>query len=116
MSLSIYLVSGKWKGVIKRRRLGINGAVWLDRTLAWSACKSLRFCGKSVYDYLNVIPKIEETNVGLPTSYAKSLVLSAKIMLQLSLNVEWIQEDDLLFLKYCYSKRDKCYHAISRDS
>ena len=28
----------------------------------------------------------------------------------------WTQENDLLFLKYCPSKRDKCYHAISRDS
>ena len=28
----------------------------------------------------------------------------------------WDPEDDLLFLKYCPSKRDKCYHAISRDS
>ena len=28
----------------------------------------------------------------------------------------WSQEDDLLFLKYCPSKRDRCYHAISRDS
>ncbi|MGE5684857.1 MAG: hypothetical protein ACM3ZS_06915 [Nitrososphaerota archaeon] len=28
----------------------------------------------------------------------------------------WTQEVDLLFLKYCPSKRDKCYHAISRDS
>ena len=28
----------------------------------------------------------------------------------------WTQDDDLLFLKYCPSKRDRCYHAISRDS
>ena len=28
----------------------------------------------------------------------------------------WSQEDDLLFLKYCPSKRMKCYHAMSRDS
>jgi hypothetical protein len=28
----------------------------------------------------------------------------------------WTQKEDLLFLKYCPSKRDKCYHAISRDS
>ena len=28
----------------------------------------------------------------------------------------WTQQDDLLFLKYCPSKRDKCYHVISRDS
>jgi hypothetical protein len=28
----------------------------------------------------------------------------------------WTQEDDLLFLKYCPSARDRCYHAISRDS
>jgi integrase/recombinase XerD len=28
----------------------------------------------------------------------------------------WTQEDDLLFLKYCPSKRDKCYHMISRDT
>lgn len=28
----------------------------------------------------------------------------------------WTQDDDLLFLKYCHSKRDRCYHAISRDS
>lgn len=27
----------------------------------------------------------------------------------------WSAEDDLLFLKWCPSKRDKCYHAISRD-
>jgi integrase/recombinase XerD len=28
----------------------------------------------------------------------------------------WTQQDDLLFLKYCPTKREKCYHAISRDS
>jgi integrase/recombinase XerD len=28
----------------------------------------------------------------------------------------WSQDDDILFLKYCPSKRDRCYHAISRDS
>jgi hypothetical protein len=28
----------------------------------------------------------------------------------------WTNEDDLLFLKYCPSKRDKCYHAVSRDA
>ena len=28
----------------------------------------------------------------------------------------WTQQDDLLFLKYCPGKREKCYHAISRDS
>jgi integrase len=27
----------------------------------------------------------------------------------------WTQKDDLLFLKYCPNKRDRCYHAISRD-
>jgi integrase/recombinase XerD len=27
----------------------------------------------------------------------------------------WTPQDDLLFLKYCASKRDGCYHAISRD-
>jgi integrase/recombinase XerD len=27
----------------------------------------------------------------------------------------WSREDDLLFLKYCPSKRDRCYHTISRD-
>jgi hypothetical protein len=27
----------------------------------------------------------------------------------------WTPEDDLLFLKYCSSKRMKCYHAVSRD-
>ncbi len=28
----------------------------------------------------------------------------------------WTTEDDLLFYKYCPSKRIKCYHAISRDT
>ena len=28
----------------------------------------------------------------------------------------WTQEDDILFFRYCPSKRDRCYHAISRDS
>ena len=27
----------------------------------------------------------------------------------------WTFEDDLLFLKYCPSAREKCYHTISRD-
>jgi integrase/recombinase XerD len=27
----------------------------------------------------------------------------------------WTAEDDLLFLKYCPSARDRCFHAISRD-
>src|SRR5215208_3825322 len=28
----------------------------------------------------------------------------------------WTREDDLLFLKYCPSKRDKSYHMLSRDT
>src|SRR5438093_1719086 len=28
----------------------------------------------------------------------------------------WTLEDDLLFLRYCPNKRDRCYHAISRDT
>jgi integrase len=28
----------------------------------------------------------------------------------------WTVDDDLLFLKYCPNKRDRCYHAISRDT
>jgi integrase len=28
----------------------------------------------------------------------------------------WTVEDDILFLRYCPNKRDKCYHAISRDT
>ena len=28
----------------------------------------------------------------------------------------WTGEDDLLFLRYCPSKRDGCYHTLSRDS
>ena len=28
----------------------------------------------------------------------------------------WTTEDDLLFLKYCPSKRMKCFHAMSRDT
>ena len=28
----------------------------------------------------------------------------------------WTQQDDLLFLKYCPSKREKCYHTVSRDT
>jgi integrase len=27
----------------------------------------------------------------------------------------WTPQDDLLFLKYCPSKRERCYHAMSRD-
>ena len=28
----------------------------------------------------------------------------------------WTAEDDSLFLKYCPNSRDRCYHAMSRDS
>jgi integrase len=28
----------------------------------------------------------------------------------------WTMEDDLLFLKYCPSKRNKCFHSMARDT
>ncbi|HEY7079174.1 MAG TPA: hypothetical protein VH500_05700 [Nitrososphaeraceae archaeon] len=28
----------------------------------------------------------------------------------------WAEEDDVMFLRYCPSKRMKCYHTISRDT
>jgi integrase/recombinase XerD len=28
----------------------------------------------------------------------------------------WTEEDDYIFLKYCPSPRDRCYHAVSRDT
>jgi integrase/recombinase XerD len=28
----------------------------------------------------------------------------------------WTKEEDFLFLKYCPSKRDRCYHSVSRDT
>jgi len=28
----------------------------------------------------------------------------------------WTKEDDVLFLKYCPSKRTRCYHAVARDT
>jgi integrase len=28
----------------------------------------------------------------------------------------WTEEDDLLFLKYCDSPRDRCYHTVARDT
>ncbi len=28
----------------------------------------------------------------------------------------WTKEEDFLFLKYCPSKRDRCYHSVSRDA
>jgi len=28
----------------------------------------------------------------------------------------WTVEEDLLFLKYCVNKRNRCYHAVSRDT
>ncbi|MGA7367522.1 MAG: hypothetical protein WBX01_00195 [Nitrososphaeraceae archaeon] len=47
---------------------------------------------------LNNIPKLKrkETSIYKPTDL-------------------WTLEDDLVFLKWCPSKRDRCYHAISRD-
>jgi hypothetical protein len=31
-------------------------------------------------------------------------------------NDVWTAEDDILFLKYCPSKRDRCFHMMSRDT
>ena len=28
----------------------------------------------------------------------------------------WTEEDDVLFYKYCPSSRDRCWHAVSRDT
>ena len=61
--------------------------------------------------YPNLLPRQrpKPANVDMPTLKRKEKSIYKPTDL-------WTQEDDILFFKYCPSKRDRCYHAISRDS
>lgn len=68
-----------------------------------------RFFKWLYYPDLSSKERIKPQCVDLPTLRRKELSIYKPSDM-------WTQEDDILFLKYCQSKRDKCYHMMSRDS
>jgi integrase len=83
----------KWIGTYNWRR------VILTRFFKWLYSPGDEPKKRKVPNVMENIPKLErrEQSIYKPTDL-------------------WTVEDDLLFLKYCPNKRDRCYHAISRDT
>jgi integrase len=60
-------------------------------------------------------PEIEHTRRPKPPVVDNISMLKRKEVSIYKPTDMWTAEDDLLFLKYCPSSRDRCYHAVSRD-
>ena len=82
----------KWVGTYNLYRM------YLLRFFRWYCSPDLEQSKRPKPTVMDNIPKLrrKETSIYKPSDL-------------------WSPEDDLLFLKYCPSKRDKCYHAVSRD-
>jgi integrase/recombinase XerD len=83
----------KWIGTYNLRK------VYLLRFFKWLYNPNLEPRNRPTPDVMNNIQKLKR----LEQSTIKPTDL-------------WTAEDDLLFLKYCPSKRDKAYHTIAKDS
>jgi integrase len=72
--------------------------IYLLRFFRWLQSPNVNHKDRPKPSIMENIPKLKrkETSIYKPTDM-------------------WKPADDLLFLKYCPNKRDKCYHAISRD-
>src|SRR6266487_3870452 len=83
----------KWIGSYNLRR------ECLAKFFKWLDSQGNASRGKHILPIINSIPRLKrkEQSVYKPTDL-------------------WTREEDLLFLRYCPSKRDRCYHAISRDA
>ncbi|HET7391331.1 MAG TPA: hypothetical protein VFJ51_10945 [Nitrososphaeraceae archaeon] len=82
----------KWIGNYNLRR------IYLLRFFKWLYAPRLRPDKRPTPEVMTNIPsfKRKEQSIYKPTDL-------------------WTEEDDLLFLKYCPNKRDRCYHTMSRD-
>jgi integrase len=83
----------KWIGTYNLRR------IYLLRFFKWLYNPELEPSKRPVPDVVKNIPsfKRKEQSIYKPTDL-------------------WIEQDDTLFLKYCPSKRDRCYHMLAHDS
>jgi len=61
-------------------------------------------------------PNIEPDKRSNPKVIENILILRRKEQSIYKPTDLWTEEDDILFLRYCPSKRMKCYHTISRDA
>jgi integrase len=60
-------------------------------------------------------PQVEQTKRPIPAVVENIPRLKRKEISIYKPTDMWTPADDLLFLKYCPNKRDRCYHAVSRD-
>ena len=60
-------------------------------------------------------PNLEQDKRSKPSIIENIPLLKRKEVSTYKPSDLWASQDDLLFLKYCPSKREKCYHAMSRD-
>jgi hypothetical protein len=60
-------------------------------------------------------PEIEVSKRPTPPPFENIPILKRKEQSIYRPTDIWGREEDLLFLRYCPNKRDRCYHAVSRD-
>jgi integrase len=82
----------KWIGTYNLYR------IHLQRFFKWLYSPEVEHTKRSKPSVIDNIPKLKRKEVSI---YKPSDL--------------WTAEDDLLFLKFCPSARDRCFHAISRD-
>jgi integrase/recombinase XerD len=82
----------KWIGTYNLYR------IHLQRFIKWLYSPEVEHTKRSKPSVIDNIPKLKRKEVSI---YKPSDL--------------WTAEDDLLFLKFCPSARDRCFHAISRD-
>ncbi len=71
----------------------------LVKFFRWLYAPNVKAIDRRTPEFIDDIPKLKRKEISIykPTDL-------------------WTPEDDVLFLKYCPSKRERCYHTLSRDA
>jgi integrase/recombinase XerD len=126
----------KRENLTEKHKNNVKGI--LDRFVRFSKITNWnRVSQKEIFAYLDTLRKPEEVDplhrwigsynfyITVLTKFFKSINNTSMVGIKRLKRREksvykpsdlWTVEDDKLFLKYCPSKRDKCYHMIARDS
>ena len=87
-----------------------------DPNHKWKGTYNLSFILISTFFKWFYYPQVEHTERPTPDILLNINQVKRKEKSAYKPSDMWTQDDDLVFLKYCPSERDRCYHAISRDS
>jgi len=87
-----------------------------DPNHKWKGTYNLSFILISTFIKWFHYPQVEHTERPTPDILLNIKQVRRKEKSPYKPSDMWTQDDDLIFQKYCPSERDRCYHAISRDT